>query len=395
MATEIEKVQELGNAFHEFKKAVMVEKEQVNEQGRVLGQTTEKVEKINNAMEGFEAELKKIRLDIQRPGYATQKDEDVAFQKKSAFMKLLKNGGPQGLSAPELKALEIGNNPSAGYLAPIEFVREIILAEEDVDPIRGLARVMATRAPALHIPRRTATAAGAWVAESGTRSADTALAYGVEEIPTHTYVARIDLSRQMLTDSAFDMEAVVRQELALDLAQAEGAAFVSGSGIARPQGFINDANVSTVNSLAASTLTASGLINCYYELLDGYAKNATWVLKRTSLRKIRKLQDGNGVFLWQPGLSGGQPSTILDRPYVESTSMHTGNSSDKYTAANNKPVAFADWKRFYCVVDRLEMFFMLDQFSGASTGQVRWYAEKRTGGKVIDPAAGKIQKISA
>lgn len=395
MATEIDKIQELGNAFHEFKKAVTTEKDQVAEYGKALGQQTEKVEKINDAMDRFDRELKEIRLAMQRPNYATQAEEDLAVQRKFAFAKLLRSGGPQTLKPEELKVLEIGNAPQAGYLAPHEFVREIILDEQEVDPLRGLARVMTTSSPAVLIPRRTGLVSGNWVAESGTRAVDSTLSYGQEQIAVHTYVARVDLSRQMLTDSAFDMEAVVRSELALDLAQAEGASFITGSGVNRPQGFINDANVSTVNSLAASTLTASGLINCFYELLDGYAKNAVWVLKRSSLRKIRKLQDGNGVFLWQPGLSGGQPSTILDRPYVESTSMHTANSSDKYTAANNKPVALADWKRFYAIVDSLDMVFTMDPYSAASTGQVRWYAEKRVGGKVIDPNAGKIQKISA
>ena len=39
-------------------------------------------------------------------------------------------------------------------------------------------------------------------------------------------------------------------------------------------------------------------------------------MHRDTLKIIRKFKDGNGQYLWSPGLSGGMPNTILDRPYV-------------------------------------------------------------------------------
>jgi HK97 family phage major capsid protein len=43
----------------------------------------------------------------------------------------------------------------------------------------------------------------------------------------------------MLDDAAFDVEAWLAQEIATEFARAEGAAFVSGSGVNRPKGFLS------------------------------------------------------------------------------------------------------------------------------------------------------------
>jgi len=43
--------------------------------------------------------------------------------------------------------------------------------------------------------------------------------------------------------------------------------------------------------------------------------------RRTTLGAIRKLKDGNGQYLWVPGIVGNVPNTILGAPYVEMPDM--------------------------------------------------------------------------
>jgi HK97 family phage major capsid protein len=59
------------------------------------------------------------------------------------------------------------------------------------------------------------------------------------------------------------------------------------------------------NNCSATDIKADELID--HDLLlssDGIKKNAVFVLASTTLAGIRKLKDGNGVYMWQPSAAG-------------------------------------------------------------------------------------------
>lgn len=62
------------------------------------------------------------------------------------------------------------------------------------------------------------------------------------------------------------------------------------------------------------------------------------------MKRIRKLKDSTGQYLWQPSLVAGTPDTILGRPVKTSAFMPT-------TAAGAKTIAFGDFK-YYWIADR-------------------------------------------
>jgi HK97 family phage major capsid protein len=111
----------------------------------------------------------------------------------------------------EYKSLAVQPDTAGGYLAPRELVHEIIKAEVLVSPFRPLVRVRQTAMKA--VKSRSAPAPSPpWVAEQGTKSETTGLAYGLKEIPTNELYALVDISNQMLEDSAFDMQAEISME---------------------------------------------------------------------------------------------------------------------------------------------------------------------------------------
>ncbi|ELR01973.1 hypothetical protein GMDG_08782, partial [Pseudogymnoascus destructans 20631-21] len=57
--------------------------------------------------------------------------------------------------AAECKALNVGTDTAGGYLAPIEYVREIIKGVTDMSPARSLVRVRTTAMKSIQIPKRT------------------------------------------------------------------------------------------------------------------------------------------------------------------------------------------------------------------------------------------------
>ena len=275
----------------------------------------------------------------------------------------------------EYKALSVVPDTAGGYLAPSEYVREIIKAETEISPVRSLVRVRQTAAKSVQIPKRTGQFAAVWVAEQGTKSETTGLTYGLEEIPTSELYALVDISNQMLEDSAFSMDGEISMEAAEQFAVAEGAAFVSGSGVGKPQGFLTNANVGTTNSGAATTITADGLLSLKYAVKSAYQASASWVMKRATISSVRKLKDGNGNYLWQPGLAQGRPNTLDGDPYVEVADMPS-------EGAGLKPVAYGDWRRAYTWIDRISMEMLRDPYTQATSGNVRFIVRKRVGGQV-------------
>ena len=287
----------------------------------------------------------------------------------------------------EMKTLSLAPDTLGGYLAPTEYVREIIKGVVEITPFRAVARTRQTTQKAIQLPKRTGTFSAQWVQEQGTKSETTGLTYGMDEIPTHEMYALVDITNQMLEDAAFNMEAEVRAEATEQFAKAEGAAFLSGSGVGRPFGFLNNASISTVNSGAAAALTADGILRVFYDLETDYAARAVWMANRATIGEIRRLKDGTGQYLWAPGLSGGVPNTINGAPYVEAPDMPS-------VGASNKPLAFGDFRRGYVIVDRIAMEMLRDPYTQATSGAVRMIFRRRVGGQVVLPEAIVLQNVA-
>lgn len=292
-------------------------------------------------------------------------------------------------STAEWKALSVSNDVSAGYLAPVEFVREIIKGVTEISPMRSLVRVRTTTQRSVQVPKRTGQFAAVWVAEQGTRSETEGLAYGLEEIPTHEIYALVDITEQMLEDSAWDMEAEIRMEATEQFAVAEGTALVTGNGSGKPEGFLDHSDVGETVSGSAATIAdangqANGIIDLYHAIKTAYARNATWVLNRTTLGAVRKLKDGQNQYIWEPGLAGLRPNTILAQPYVEMPDMPN-------EGANTFPIAFGDFRRAYTLVDRIQMAMLRDPYTQATSGKIRFIMRKRLGGQVV--LAEAIRKL--
>ncbi len=71
-------------------------------------------------------------------------------------------------------------------------------------------------------------------------------------------------------------------------------------------------------------------------------------MHRDVVRDIRKLKDGNSQYLWTAGLSG-QPSTILERPFVMSEYAPNTFTTGLYLAI------VGDFRAGYWIVDALSM----------------------------------------
>jgi HK97 family phage major capsid protein len=252
--------------------------------------------------------------------------------------------------------------------------------------MREVAEVVSTSRRAIQRPKRTGVGSASWIGETGTRTETTSPKLGLDEIPTHELYARVLVSQADLEDTAFDLEGWIRSDMAEQVGVAEATAFVSGNGNGKPHGLVANADVDQVALGGTTSITdADGLIDLVYSLKEGYARNASFLMKRTTVRDIRKLKyDASDEYIWSPGIVGLGPATILGYPYREALDMpDTGTQG-------NIAVAFGDFKRAYTIVDRLVMSTLNDPYTEADTGQIVIHARKRVGGQVRLPEAVKF-----
>jgi HK97 family phage major capsid protein len=127
----------------------------------------------------------------------------------------------------------------------------------------------------------------------------------------------------------------------------------------------------------------------FYSLKDFYAKNATWIWKRSSTLAISLLKDTvSGNYLWRQGLADTDPATVLSRPFVECPDMPAeGNGL--------KAVAIGDFKKGFVVVDRLGMETQRLIEKYAEYGQVGLLFRRRVGGQVVLPEAIKVLTLKS
>ena len=395
-------INDLGHAFDEFKK-VNDQRLEAIEKGEGTAYLDEKLAKIESKLDSYEdmnqkvtlaeqnsndikSQLEKLETVVKRPnsGFESKQVDDYL----KAFDQYCRKG-IESLTDVEKKALTVSNDSTGGYLAPPEYVRELLKTVTEISPIRSIARVRSTGARSIQVPKRTSTFAAQWVSESGTRSETTGYNVGLEEIPAHEHYALVDISEQDLEDSVFDLEAEMQSEFAEQFAKAEGTAFVSGNAVGKPEGFMTNSSVGEAVSGSASALTADGLLTLIHGIKSEYGRNGIFVFNRTTLAAIRKLKDTAGQYIFQAGFSGtvGATNTIFGYPYIEATDMPD-------VAANAYPVAFGDFRRAYMIVDRINLAVLRDPFTQATTGNVRYIARRRVGGQVVQAEAIIKQKVS-
>ena len=268
-----------------------------------------------------------------------------------------------------------------GYLVPEEFERQIIIALENENVFRKIAKVIKTEHDR-KIPVSAEHSVAQWTDENGayTESNPT---FAQKELDAFKLTDLIRVSDELLQDSMFDIESYLSGEFARAFGIKEEEAFCVGNGVKKPTGLFT-ANGGQVGVTAAgpAAITADELINLVYSLKAPYRKNAKFLLNDATVSYIRKLKDGNGVYLWQPSLVAGEPDKLLGYDLYTSAYVPT-------LAASAYTVAFGDFS-YYWIADRQNRILKRLVELYATNGQVGFVASQRVDGKIILPEGIKL-----
>jgi len=322
-------------------------------------------------------------------------DEFKAYSE--AFPKFLRTDKRRYAAEPDmLKSLTVGIDPDGGYTVTPVMSNRIITRLFESDPVRQLASVESITTDAIEWLVDYDEAGWGWEAETVAGSETDTPKIFMKRIPVHVMYAKPRVSQTLLEDSAINVENWLADHISKRFLRGEGAAFVSGDGVGKPRGFLTYNNYAVAGTDewgkveqqamgAAAALTADGFIDVKYRLVEQYLNRATWMMNRLTVAAAMQLKDGQGNYIWKPGLAEERHSTILGLDVRMATTMPT-------VAANALSVAIADWSEAYMVVDRLGITIQRDPYT--QKPMIEFYTRKRVGGDVINFQAIKLGVIS-
>ncbi len=318
----------------------------------------------------------------------------------------------------EIKDLSTVIAEDGGYLVQPEYETEMDEILLETSPMRQVANIRSIGSPELVIPVNRKGTTVAWIGEKATRARTETPNITQERFRANEVYALPLVTLAMLEDANFDVEGWLNDEVVEALMIEENTRFVLGDGDGKPLGFLH----SSISKVTASTYDANthwgsvsyrgtgtagdfapgvpgsavgptggtngadALIDLAYDLKPRYRQNATWLMSRKSMAKVRKLKDGDGAFVIRDAITeSGLVPVLLGYPVLEAEDMPEFEA-DAY------PIALGDWEKAYQIVDRIGLQVRRDDTS--IPGFVQFHFRKRTGGGPRNYDAYKLLKAS-
>jgi len=361
----------------------------------------EALERDEDGVAALKDELALLKKRVDEGVIAGQRPalDGVKSAEADAFVEqYLRKGVDTGM---QLKAIGNSTDAIGGYAVPREIDEVIDKTLVAISPIRSIANVVKVGSAGYRKLVSTGGTPSGWVGFEAARP-ETNTGTFTEIVPANgDLYANPAASQQMLDDAMFDVEAWLASEIATEFARAEGMAFVKGTGVSQPLGFLTSPNATTADGVRAmGTLQTIGtgvsaafpasnpqdkLLDLVQSLRQPYRQGAVFVMNSTTATQIRKFKTSDGAYIWQPGLISGSPATLLGYPVIEAEDMPD-------VAAASLSIAFGNFKAGYTIAERSSTTILRDPYTHKP--YVHFYATKRVGGQVTNSESIKLLKFA-
>ncbi|MGM4892313.1 phage major capsid protein [Tardiphaga sp. 839_C3_N1_4] len=288
-------------------------------------------------------------------------------------------------------------DPDGGYGVTPQLSADIVRRLYDQSPIRQISRVVNVGSfDSYQEPYQVGDTGAQWVSEKQDRPGLTTPSLGMIDIPVNEIYSTQPVTQRLLDDSRFDMASFVIERVANKFSRAEGTAFVSGTGLNQPRGFLtyttdpaadftrDRGKLQHVVTAGSGTVTVDDVKSLFWSLRGPHRTNAAFVMSSATASVLDSLKDGNGRYIWRESAALGLPPTLLGKPVYFAEDMPS-------IAANALPIAFGNFQAGYVIAEKEGNRFLRDPYS--SKPNVLFYAYRRVGGGVADFDAIKLLKI--
>jgi HK97 family phage major capsid protein len=323
------------------------------------------------------------------PNAPARTEQFASEEYRESFVQYLRSGDPRHME--QFAQAVAGDGTQGGYTVPDGFLNRVVDTMVAYGGVAGVAETITTTdGQALRWPSNNDTANSAVIATEGSAagSGGADLVFGEVTLSAYSYDATgtgnvpLLVSKELIQDAAFDIEAYVARKLGERLGRKMAADFATGGGSGAPLGFF----AKTPDTMTATAMYAA-VTEHFFQVDQAYRESGRcrWLLSDTTLAKVLASVDGNGRPLFTPaGSSGGQAGpTGFILGYPVTLDQGAGNY-----------VAFGDPFAGYIVRYVRGVQIDVDPYTNIKSRQIAYHGWARADANVQDSAAYSVSSYS-
>jgi HK97 family phage major capsid protein len=225
-----------------------------------------------------------------------------------------------------------GSNVPAdgGFLIPETLRSELLRVALERALVRGRARVVPMETLTVPFPMIDSTSNASniyggvtayWTEEAASLT-DSSPTFGRVKLEAKKLTAYSEIPNELFADSIISLEMFINEIFPEAIAWFEDLAFIGGSGVGEPLGFLNASATVTVNkesSQVASTIVWENIVKMYARMLPSSLDSAVWIAHIDTFPELATMAlsvGTGGSAIWLNNGVQGPPMTILGRPVL-------------------------------------------------------------------------------
>ena len=312
------------------------------------------------AAEKREEERRASMRPVPGDGESRGQDDGKAPEYREVFRKIVSGFDVGDLTAEERTILRAGvakgaefraqstTNTAGGYTVPTTLANFIIKSMAMWGPMYDeniCTTITTSGGEQINIPTiDDTTVAVAKHTEAGALTDDGGVDVTVGQKVLNAYMFDTEFVRwsiELSQDSIFNWEQLLGELLGERLGRRANTELTTGDGTGDPNGIVT---ASSLGKTAAATaaITADELIDLQHSVDPAYrmSPKCRFMFADQTFKIIRKLKDGQGQYLWDPGISGSPGPSLLGMPYSINQAMPAATTG-------LKSVLFGDFGKYY------------------------------------------------
>lgn len=244
-----------------------------------------------------------------------------------------------------------------GFLIPETLRSELLRVALEKALVRGRARVVPMETLTVPFPMIDATSNASniyggvtayWTEEAASLT-DSSPTFGRVKLEAKKLTAYSEIPNELFADSIISLEMFINEIFPEAIAWFEDLAFIGGSGVGEPLGFLNASatvEVSAESGQPGGSIVWENIVKMYARMLPSSLDSAVWVAHIDTFPELATMAlsvGTGGSAIWLNNGVQGPPMTILGRPVVFTEKVNTlGTAGD---------INFVDFS-YYLIGDR-------------------------------------------
>ncbi|MER8042715.1 phage major capsid protein [Streptomyces sp. NPDC094032] len=194
----------------------------------------------------------------------------------------------------------------------------------------------------MQIPKTTAHSSSATRVAEAAPLPTNEPTFGQVPLDAYKYGFLLQVSHELANDTGVDLLGYLAMQAGRALGNGFGAELVTGTGSSQPNGVLTASTLGKTGAASvAGAPSGDDIIDLFYSVISPYRMSAScgWMMRDGTVGTLRKLKDGQGNYLWSPGLEG-TPDTILGKP------LHTDPNMPA-VGLGAKSILFGDFSTYF------------------------------------------------